>query len=116
RFADPEYYREYRRELEGELNAAHPATLRGHPLQAEARKTFKEIMLKRLSAKPWIAESLIPDFPVACRRLTPGPGYLEALCKDNVEFVREEIKRVTPTGIENVDGTHRELDVIVCAT
>ena len=27
---------------------------------------------------------VLPDFPVACRRLTPGPGYLEALCEDNV--------------------------------
>ena len=27
---------------------------------------------------------VIPDFGVACRRLTPGPGYLEALCEDNV--------------------------------
>lgn len=27
---------------------------------------------------------VIPDFGVCCRRLTPGPGYLEALCEDNV--------------------------------
>lgn len=27
---------------------------------------------------------VIPEFGVACRRLTPGPGYLEALCEDNV--------------------------------
>ena len=29
-------------------------------------------------------ETVMPDFPVSCRRLTPGPGYLEALCADNV--------------------------------
>ncbi|KAK1226783.1 hypothetical protein PQX77_010220 [Marasmius sp. AFHP31] len=119
KFRDPEYYRAYRRELENELNAAHPATLRGNPLQHEAREQFKKVMIQRLAPRPWIAESpilVVPNFSVACRRLTPGPGYLESLCEDNVEFVREEIKRVTPTGIENVDGTHRELDVIVCAT
>lgn len=33
-----------------------------------------------------------------------------------VEFVPENIKRITPKGIETVDGKHRELDVIVCAT
>lgn len=32
---------------------------------------------------------VIPDFAVACRRLTPGPGYLEALCQDNVRSVYE---------------------------
>lgn len=31
--------------------------------------------------------AVIPDFGVACRRLTPGPGYLEALCEDNVSHV-----------------------------
>lgn len=33
-----------------------------------------------------------------------------------VEFVPEDIKRVTPTGIETVDGKNREFDIIVCAT
>lgn len=27
---------------------------------------------------------VIPDFVPGCRRLTPGPGYLEALCENNV--------------------------------
>lgn len=26
------------------------------------------------------------------------------------------IKRVTPSGIETVDGKHQELDVLICAT
>lgn len=73
-------------------------------------------MQKRLSKKPEIADKLIPTFPVACRRLTPGPGYLEALCEDNVNFVSEGIKTITATGIETVDGEHREYDTIVCAT
>ncbi|KAF5392488.1 hypothetical protein D9757_002209 [Collybiopsis confluens] len=120
KFSDPEYYKKFRRELESDLNGAHPATLRGHPLQLGARKIFEETMRRKLSKKPWIAEHLIPDFSVACRRLTPGPGYLEALCEDNargtVEFVPENIKRVTATGIETTDGHHRDLDIIVCAT
>ena len=67
--------------------------------------------------------------------MTPGPGYLEALVEDNVGFVSSHIKRITetgtlgsvgeissllpsasPTGIETVDGEHREYDTIVCAT
>jgi hypothetical protein len=27
---------------------------------------------------------VIPAWSVSCRRLTPGPGYFEALCSDNV--------------------------------
>jgi cation diffusion facilitator CzcD-associated flavoprotein CzcO len=48
--------------------------------------------------------------------LTPGPGYLEALCEENVSFIHPEIKRVTPNGIDTADGEHRELDIIICAT
>ncbi|KAJ3871890.1 FAD/NAD-binding domain-containing protein [Lentinula edodes] len=116
KFRDKEYYREFRRGLESDLNGAHLATLRGNPLQQGAREIFEKIMRQKLSKKPWIAEHLIPDFSVACRRLTPGPGYLESLCEENVEFVPENIKRITPTGIETVDDKHRDLDVIVCAT
>ncbi|RDB29291.1 putative sterigmatocystin biosynthesis monooxygenase stcW [Hypsizygus marmoreus] len=115
-FADPTYYKNFRWELESELNAAHPATIRGSTLQIAAREVFEADMLKKLAKKPWIADHIIPDFAPACRRLTPGPGYLEALCEDNVDFVPTHIQKVTPTGIQTVDGKHQDLDVIVCAT
>lgn len=64
-------------------------------MQKGGRIAFHNDMLKRLAKKPWIAEhsayvliggpstelinlSVIPDFAPTCRRLTPGPGYLEA--------------------------------------
>ncbi|EIN14235.1 FAD/NAD(P)-binding domain-containing protein [Punctularia strigosozonata HHB-11173 SS5] len=132
RFSDPRYYEYFRHELESDLNvrrclqptectlisaqAVHQATVKGSKLQELGREAFAAVMKQRLAKKPWIAEKLIPNFAVACRRLTPGPGYLEALCEDNVDFVTSEIKRVTPTGIETADGQHQELDVIICAT
>ncbi|KAL0951913.1 hypothetical protein HGRIS_008568 [Hohenbuehelia grisea] len=115
-FQDPVFYKEFRRRMESELNAAQMAVMIGSPIQKGAPAIFKEMMLKRLSRKPWIAEHLIPQFPVACRRLTPGIGYLEALTEDNVDFVPSPIKKVTKTGIETEDGDFQELDVIVCAT
>jgi hypothetical protein len=48
--------------------------------------------------------------------LTPGPGYLEALVEDNVNFVSTKIKRFTPDGIETIDGNERKVDLIICAT
>ncbi|KAI0948890.1 hypothetical protein AcW1_008635 [Taiwanofungus camphoratus] len=113
---DPVYYKQFRRELESVLNSNHPGTLRGTKEQMQARAVFKEHMMKKLAKKPWIADHLIPDFPVACRRLTPGPGYLEALCQDNVDFITSHIDRITTTGIATVDGKHEDLDIIICAT
>ncbi|KAJ8508460.1 hypothetical protein ONZ45_g9267 [Pleurotus djamor] len=103
-FKDPEVYRVFRRKMESELNVAQEAVMVGTEMQVMGRKFFQETMIQRLSKKPWIANHIIPDFPVGCRRLTPGVGYLEALCEDNVDFVPSHIKRVTSTGIETVNG------------
>ncbi|KAH0591296.1 hypothetical protein H2248_001384 [Termitomyces sp. 'cryptogamus'] len=115
-FQDPDFYRDFRWQLECELNSANSATLRGTEASIGAQIAFQEDMKERLVKKPWIADHLIPDFSPACRRLTPGPGYLEALCEDNVDFIPTPIKRITPTGIETEDGKHEEIDILVCAT
>ncbi|KAL6307444.1 hypothetical protein BKA93DRAFT_911319 [Sparassis latifolia] len=115
-FKDPVYYKQFRHELESDLNSNHSSTLRGTESQLAARTIFADNMRKKLAKKPWIADHLIPDFSVACRRLTPGPGYLEAVSQDNVDFVTTDIKQITPTGIETVDGKHDDLDIIICAT
>lgn len=36
--------------------------------------------------------------------------------EDNVEFIPTSIKRATATGLETVDGTHRDIDLLICAT
>lgn len=48
--------------------------------------------------------------------MTPGPGYLEALVEDNVDFIPTIISHVSKHGITTVDGKERKYDVIVCAT
>ncbi|KZT12304.1 FAD/NAD-binding domain-containing protein [Laetiporus sulphureus 93-53] len=115
-FKDEEEYKQFRHELESALQSNHGLTLRGSTQQTTARQEFTENMRKKLAKKPWIMDHLLPDFAVSCRRLTPGPGYLEALCEDNVDFVPKDIRRITPRGIETVDGKHTDLDVIICAT
>ncbi|KLO07105.1 FAD/NAD-binding domain-containing protein [Schizopora paradoxa] len=116
KFEDPEVYKKFRHNLEQDMNSIHAVTTRGSDMQKEFIQSFRESMLKKLAKRPYIAEHIIPDFPIACRRITPGPGYLDALCQDNVTFIPTLIKCITETGVELVDGTHRELDAIVCAT
>ena len=73
-------------------------------------------MKERLAKKPHILETLLPSFSVACRRLTPGPGYLEALVEDNVDFIPTPITKATSNSLVLQDGEERELDVLICAT
>lgn len=73
-------------------------------------------MKQGLAKKPEVLESLLPDFGVGCRRLTPGPGYLKALSADNVDFITTRIKSAYDNGLQLDDGTKVELDVLICAT
>ncbi|KAH9841071.1 FAD/NAD-binding domain-containing protein [Rhodofomes roseus] len=113
---DPAFYKTFRHELQADVNSLDKAILAGTEWQEQRRAEVEAHMRKKLAKKPWIADQVIPDYGVACRRLTPGPGYLEALCADNVDFVSSPIKRVTEDGIETFDGNKQGLDVLICAT
>ncbi|KAI0053474.1 FAD/NAD-P-binding domain-containing protein [Auriscalpium vulgare] len=116
KFKDPEYYREFRRAVEDDVNSVADVQIRGSEMQKAAAAAFKKEMEKKLADKPGLADKIIPQFSVCCRRLTPGPGYLEALVSENTTLETTPITRVTPTGVVLADGTSRPLDVIVCAT
>lgn len=114
---DPELYLRYRKNIESELNSRFRFILNGSKEQAEARKFAEDEMRKKLSSRPEIAEAIIPkDFAVGCRRPTPGDGYLEALCADNVDLIAQDISEITAKGIKTKDGVEHEVDIIICAT
>ena len=91
-------------------------TLRGSEEQAGALADFTAKMKARLKQKPKVIDQLMPSFPPVCRRLTPGPGYLEALVEPNVDVITTPIREIVEDGIITEDGTHRQVDGIACAT
>ncbi|KAH0592931.1 hypothetical protein MHUMG1_09384 [Metarhizium humberi] len=113
---DKSVYQEFRKNIELELQSVHGSTIRDTPEQLGAVGLFTEAMKKRLEKKPDLAETLIPSFPPICRRLTPGPGYLEALTDDKVSVITQGIVQIDETGIQTQDGKHHPVDAIVCAT
>lgn len=114
-FQDPDAYLAFRKNMEDKYWRRFTTFLKGEA-NDNVRKLFEETMRARLSKKPELLEQILPDFSPNCRRLTPGPGYLEALQEDNVNFIRDKIRKFTETGIETVDGKHRDVDAIFCAT
>lgn len=112
---DLQSYLAFRKELEDKYWRKFATFLKGEA-NDNVRQFFTETMKARLSKKPELLQQLVPDFGPNCRRLTPGPGYLEALQEPNVEFIREPITRFSKTGIETADGTQRDVDAIFCAT
>lgn len=115
-FDDANTYLKYRKEKENNYWRQFDGWLRGSEENKKARESFLEILKERVAKKPELFDRLIPDFDPHCRRLTPGPGYLEAITEDNVDYIQNPIKRFTETGIETTDGVHREVDAIFCAT
>ncbi|KAF7545996.1 hypothetical protein G7Z17_g8736 [Cylindrodendrum hubeiense] len=62
------------------------------------------------------AKSLIPTFPLGCKRRIFDPGYLDSLNRSNVDFLAEGIKEITETGIISTSGIEDDFDIIVLAT
>ncbi|POR31118.1 Putative sterigmatocystin biosynthesis monooxygenase stcW [Tolypocladium paradoxum] len=114
---DPKKYLAYRKKIESDLNSRFRFILNGSEEQAEAKKFAEKDMRDKLARKPEIADIIVPkNFAVGCRRPTPGNGYLEALCEDNVSVVSSSITEITPKGIKTAEGVEHEFDIIVCAT
>ncbi|KAL9081505.1 MAG: hypothetical protein Q9157_000063 [Trypethelium eluteriae] len=113
---DPSNYHAFRMLVEEDGNNIHGVTIKGTPIQLEGQKLFEQGMRERLAPKPEIYDKLIPSFSPGCRRLTPGPGFLEALCQDNVLFAADDIARIEPEGVRTADEKLHEIDVLVCAT
>lgn len=107
---------EYRHVVEGVMNKSQLSTFSGSETQKQFWVESDIFMKQKLERKPEIYESLIPSFPPGCRRLTPGPGYLEALVENNVTFIGTGIQNVTENGIIDNKGEFHEVDAIICAT
>ncbi|KAL2065386.1 hypothetical protein VTL71DRAFT_3056 [Oculimacula yallundae] len=114
--SNPHAYLKFRKVIEIDGNTMHGMFHRGSSGQEQAVHAFRNMMEERLRDRPDIAKALIPSFGVGCRRLTPGPGYLEALTESNVDFVTETIASIRPEGVILEGGRNIDVDVLVCAT
>lgn len=63
-----------------------------------------------------LCQALIPNYPVGCRRMTPAPGYLEAVRSQKTELITDRIVRATADGLVFASGREVKVDVIMCAT
>lgn len=102
----PAEYVKFRKELESTLFSRFGGIFKHTDRNDEARKSITALMTKRLGTRDDLVDQIIPIFPPSCRRLTPGPGYLEALTADNVSYITDEIDHFVRDGIVTKDGTH----------
>ena len=91
-FEDPKVYLKYRKGIEDTFWRAFGAQIADSDISKDSRTNFIELMKNRLMDDPSLIDRLVPEFPPHCRRLTPGPGYLEALSKPNLTFIQTRSK------------------------
>ncbi|KAF4969353.1 hypothetical protein FSARC_3428 [Fusarium sarcochroum] len=113
---DREAYLEYRRAIEYDINKKFGVIFSGSKEQANLRSLAEESMRQRIKEKPEIYNHLLPDFSPYCKRMSPGPGYLEALASPKVNTITCGISKIDETGIVTTDGQHHHVDAIICAT
>ncbi|KAJ3542224.1 hypothetical protein NM208_g4218 [Fusarium decemcellulare] len=102
--------------LEEEAGKKYLFSLKDSDSQAIALVKFQNHMRDRLEGRPDLFESIVPAFAPGCRRLTPGPGYLESLKEENVTFCNKAVQELNSTGLKIETGEQIDLDVVVCAT
>ncbi|OQU95919.1 hypothetical protein CLAIMM_02074 [Cladophialophora immunda] len=113
---NPGRYDQYCRDVEGELNKRFSLMHTQDKDQLDSRSATADMMRAQLDGNSALTERLIPDFPLGCRRMTPGPGYLRSLLQDNVETVQRSVTRLTESGVVDDSGTEHHVDVVICAT
>ncbi|KAI1773983.1 FAD/NAD(P)-binding domain-containing protein [Hypoxylon cercidicola] len=113
---DPVFYHKFVKVIERDINSVFHIWQAGSEAQEFVRGKIVEYMTKMLGGDERLCKILIPQYPMGCRRVTPAPGYLEALRAPNTEVITEGIARVVPEGIELESGQVVKLDAILCAT
>ena len=59
-------------------------------------------LIRRHVADPEVAESLVPHYPIGCKRLILDTGYFETFNRDNATLIdlrKDAIRCITPTGV-----------------
>ncbi|KAL6242201.1 hypothetical protein RBB50_010749 [Rhinocladiella similis] len=110
---DPDYFLQFRKEIEAEINVLFGMYTKGSDLQTTFRDAITKEMIRRMGpGNEKLKDFIIPKWSVGCRRVSPADGYLEALVSDNVTPVFGDIGRVTERGVV-VAGQEHKVEILV---
>ncbi|KAK1676414.1 hypothetical protein BDP55DRAFT_550601 [Colletotrichum godetiae] len=114
--SDPALYKSFVKAIEEQVNSNFFMVLKDSETHRQATQGVTQYMQSALNNDQKLIDILIPSFPISCRRMTPGVGYLESLTKPNARVISGEIARIVSDGLITDSGEHIAVDAIVCAT
>lgn len=109
-FRDPQYHQRYRKGIVSRTNKSFYIFLKGENNDA-GMKAAREQMAEKLNQDERLCDILIPKWELGCRRITPGPGYLESFLRDNCDITNSAITRISENAVHTADGKEFECDV-----
>jgi cation diffusion facilitator CzcD-associated flavoprotein CzcO len=85
--------------------------------QNAARRQFcLDYIAKTFADRPDLREAVTPTYPYPGKRPIFATTFYPSLKEPNVELIPRAVRSVTPTGIVDVDGVERPIDVLVLST
>lgn len=115
-YNDLDAYLEYRKSLDRGMSGKWYSLSLNTEATAEVKQQLLDEMLSRLGGDTQWLEKIKPDYEPGCKRLAPGPGYIESLLDPKVEYIDTPIVKATATGLQTADGKERPVDIIIAAT
>ncbi|KAF2854207.1 FAD/NAD(P)-binding domain-containing protein, partial [Plenodomus tracheiphilus IPT5] len=124
-FRDPERHQAYRKGIVSRTNKSFYIFMRGEN-NKKGMEAATAQMSEKLGHDKRLCDMLIPKWELGCRRITPGPGYLESFLRDNCDCTNSPTVAITENGVQTADGKTFECDVsnmlctdcvvVICAT
>lgn len=110
RFRDSEYHLQHRKGIISRTNKSFYIFMKGKNNKEGVRHAAEQ-MAEKLNHDPVLCEKLIPKWELGCRRITPGPGYLESFLRPNCHLTNSPITKITANAVHTADGDVFECDV-----
>lgn len=63
-----------------------------------------------------LRRTLVPDYPLGCKRILFSNDWYPALTRPNVEVVAQGVSGIEPEGVRSADGTLHPADVLIYGT
>jgi cation diffusion facilitator CzcD-associated flavoprotein CzcO len=79
-------------------------------------RTLYRLLVRFVVREREARKALVPTYGILAKRPVVSSRYMPIFNKATTNLVTAPIKRITPTGIETVDGIERPADIIVMAT
>lgn len=92
---------------------------KGYDVGSRRQRRMREVCERFVASTigdPATRAAVTPDYPWGCKRPVLSSTFYPTLNRDNVELVPHAVTHVTPTGVVDATGTHRDIDVLILST